>query len=73
MRYGTLSERGAEKLIDGEDATGLRVRYEPHPTWMGARNVWRHSNGQYIGGYVEVGPEGIIDAEGEPWTRYQGG
>ncbi len=64
MRTGTLSARASIKFFGDKEQEGLQVSYEPHPTWMGATKVYRESDNAYIGGYVSVGPDGIIDDEG---------
>lgn len=65
MRYGILSLTASQHLFGNKDHEGVHVKYEPHPRWMGAVKVWRESDGVYIGGYVSVGPDGIIDTEGK--------
>ncbi len=64
MRYGTLSAKASEQLFGNKGQEGMRVHYDPHPTWYGAIKVYRDSDGAFIGGYVSVGPDGIIDSEG---------
>jgi hypothetical protein len=66
MRTGVLSLEASKRLFGKLNQEGLAVRYELHPSWMGAVKVYRLSDGACIGGYVSVGPDGIIDDEGRP-------
>lgn len=64
IKQGVLSERGADCL---GYSPGLAVKYTEHPSNSSiARDIWDASNGARpsddtrIGGYLSIGPEGII-------------
>lgn len=62
MKRGVLSEKCADRLFGDKEQAGVRVRYELHPksTDM-ALKVYREDDGMFLGGYVSVGDDGIIE------------
>jgi hypothetical protein len=67
MRYGIMSAQGAKRLGIPQ---GTPVKYElhidhypesTHPSSSEvALKVWQEKDDVYVGGYVSIGPDGII-------------